>query len=102
MYLWLVVNAAFQDKKSFGSSDSDNTGGNDLEGKKGRKIRLVVQVSGGLLAFLSSVILVIINSTLMETVQKFVQKYRVEISNDTLKVAITVNAVTTKYNSPRS
>lgn len=83
MYLWLVVNGEFQ------KSSSSGDGGGNAEQTTGRKVRLVVQVCGGLLAFLSSVVLVVINSTLIEAIQKFAQKF-VDVDNHVLKACISL------------
>lgn len=91
VYLWLVVNSEFQSSKP--SSSSAATSVSDAAADN-YGIRMVVRVCNGVLALFSSVVLVATYSSFVETIQKFVQKF-LELSNDTIKVIMTIFCVVT-------
>ena len=90
--MWAIVAMEYGKwKRSGGQALSEGAlqpGGGGMAGPvdMSRRVRLTVNVSCGLLALLSSVMLVVIHSSLYLTIANFVADKVWDVSNDVLKV----------------
>ena len=90
--MWAIVAMEYGKwKRSGGPASAEGAlqpGGGGMAGPvdMSRRVRLTVNVSCGLLALLSSVMLVVIHSSLYLTIANFVADKVWDVSNDVLKV----------------
>ena len=89
--MWAIVAMEYGKWKRSGPASVEGalqSGGGGMAGPvdMSRRVRLTVNVSCGLLALLSSVMLVVIHSSLYLTIANFVADKVWDVSNDVLKV----------------
>ena len=98
--MWAIVAMEYGKwKRSGGPASAEGAlqpGGGGMAGPvdMSRRVRLTVNVSCGLLALLSSVMLVVIHSSLYLTIANFVADKVWDVSNDVLKVRSEINCPT--------